>query len=408
MEIRKLSLPKALVLLCITGILLTNCENRDAPTLPGGHEDLNTALQIQAFNPIDTVTTCDYLIITDRELLHPALCLAEYRRMSESDDVSEPRVLLTEAINPGFYQTSTDQQIQSIKKCIHALETSWKNHPRYVVLFGDDQTSNHNSAGIPIPDSSLYADLYYADVDTNKSPDVILGRITVSSEYEGDNYVAKVKAFESSPPQNILTIADDRFQLIYNNILPFDNMAQKLISYLDTIPDFNLSTSGYFLSDFSSADTLPLNKTQITTAKNALLDSLNNGSKIVTFYGHTNQAILTDEQVFTIDDISKLHSLNLWVSLGCNSNHYGMENSIARQLLCLPQAGAVAFIGPYSISYASRGEKFIFDFHRALFETNQKRSAGRAFFSAWNQQSWKSTASGYFAFLGDPALIVRP
>jgi hypothetical protein len=388
-------------------VVLNNCSNSNNPASPSETiTKINAALELKSFNASDSATQCDYLIITDSEFLDPALKLAEYRRTFDFDEVENPRVLLTRTIDSNYASYHHGLKISIIKAAICSVEINWKFKPKFIVLFADAQIKPRLYYAIPIPDSSLFADLYYADIDSNNHPEVILGRIAVSTKQEADDYVMKVKTFESNSVHTMQFITDDHWQGILHDALDFNQSNQIISSYLAILPAFNLLLKNFLIVNFSSTDSLPLNTNPQKTANRALIDSLNLCNKVVTFLGHANHQFLTDEHLLTVYDLEKLKTIDFWVSLGCNSNEYSFEDSFAKELLRMPNAGAVAFIAPYLVGYQSSGERMICAFYKYLFSSTKKYSAGEAFLIATREQNW-SPSGGYFVYLGDPAIVVR-
>lgn len=398
---------KMLLIFLLTTATLNNCSRTVAPESANDNDEIiNSSLEIKNYDSFDSTTDCDYLILTDIAFLNSALKLAQYRRNFEYDKVIKPRVLLTQTIDSNYFSKHSGLQITTIKSTINSIKTNWKFKPKFIVLFTDDQIKPRLYSGIPTPDSSLFSDLYYTDIDSNGSSDVILGRIPVSTEDEAENYVKKIMNFESGNVNNMLIITDDKWQGIYPDGIKFEFIRQEVDSYFSQLVKPSIQIEHFNLNDFSIADSLPLNVSQRITANKALIDSLNSGNKIVTYLGHASHQFLTDEHILTVYDIEKLQSLDLWVSMGCNSNQYTFEDSFAKRLLRMPETGAVAFIAPYPLGYANIGKEMILTFYSFLCDNETKYSAGEAFYLSVNKLNMLSRA-GYFVYLGDPALIVR-
>lgn len=274
-----------------------------------------------------------------------------------------------------------------------------------VIVFSVAMDEKAASAGVPLPDSSRFGDLYYANSDEHKKPTVLIGRIIAATPEEGNRYIEKIKRFESRTVGKMLTIADDNFQVGIYHPIDFEHMAAELVNELQGDPAFTMNVSQFKLSEFSTHDSLPPNPAQIEVARSALVDSLNSENMLVTFYGQTDDSKLTDENILTPTGVERLTTLGLWVTMGCYLTRFDSYISIARQLLTQPKSGAVIFIGPSYLGYASISEHIIQQFYLRLFEDDEVRSVGEAYMSAL--ESLPTRSNGSYTYLGDPGLVIR-
>ncbi len=165
----------------------------------------------------------DYLIITSSNLAGAFRALAEYRQQSSG---LRTAVVTVESIRRDYGSGNDDAQ-KRIRLCIGNY---FRNRgTRYVVLGGDDTVVPDRDCFVTVNSSSglvterdMPTDLYYADVtgswdadgdgvygeadysgsrdEGDLTPEVLLGRIPVRSAAQLNNYLAKLRRFESLSP----------------------------------------------------------------------------------------------------------------------------------------------------------------------------------------------------------------
>lgn len=347
---------------------------------------------------------CDYLVIAHDYLLNPALKLAMYRDSNITDDVQNPLVVSTSKID-SIYDSYTRQH--QFVETIRSFLSDLKIKPKYVVLFSDTHIKPRLDVGIPIPDSydtsNYFAyDHYYTIINDTSffeidSIDFVIGRVPVSTAEEGDKYVCKLKAFEANKPTSMTTILDDYWNNNNPEVLDFDKFFLEIDSTLEQSEHFNLQKSKFALQSYSTDNLNPLTDDQIQKANKDLIDTLNKCNKIITYLGHGNHNALTHESILTTHDLKQLTKISVWISLGCYTNAFTYEDSFAKELLRMPEGGAVAMIAPYPIAFGISGNKFIKDVYHSIY--NESKSLGDAFYS-----SSRINYNFRFILLGDPAI----
>lgn len=386
----------------IISLFIINCEDGSV-TAPVEEEKVNTALLIS--NPQEDNSGCDYLIITHEDFINPALKLAEYRRVSELDDVEDPKVITTKMIDSLITdKIKLNITAQTIKDFIIKAQTNWNKKPKYTVLFADAQIKPRLYTGIPNPDSSNGSDHYYADLDDSLYYDIILGRVPVSTLEEAEGYVKKIKRYESNPPKSLIAITDDQWNGDYKDMISFSTSTEMLTTHLDTLPYSNLNLNEFNFSSFGDTDTSKLTIEQRELAALAFIDSLNKENQIVNYFGHASPEMIAGN-VFSYYDIPQLKTIDLWVSMGCHTNYYKAENSFAKKLIQYAEGGAIAVIGSYLANYSVSGLQNISEFYNQMYNNSDNRTLGDAFFKIIRYNR-RTVPNSTLMFLGDPAIPI--
>lgn len=396
---------KFILLLFITSILL-NCDTNTTSTEQKikSEEQINTSLLIT--NESMDSSGCDYLIITHENFVNAALKLAEYRRVSELDDVEDPKVITTRTIDSLINgNININIQTETIKNFIINTQQNWQKKPKYTVLFSDHRIKPHLYTGIPNPDSALGADHFYADLNDSGYYDIILGRVPVSTVEEAEGYVSKIKSFELNHPKDLLTITDDKWNGDHTDMINFDQFKNELFIHLDSLSEFQLKINEFNFTDFNTNDSIKLTTEQREIANKALIDSLNRKNQVITYYGHAAPEMIADN-IFTYYDVEKINTIDFWISLGCHTNYFKSEDSFAKALLRNPNGGAVGVIGSYLLNYSGFGQRNINNFFYQLYHNPENHSMGDAFFKIIPDN--RRAVPGYtLMYLGDPAIPIK-
>lgn len=395
---------RAIIILSLA-LFFINCENTTdtANTIIAEEEVVNTSLLL--VNPQENNSGCDYLIITHEDFINPALKLAEYRRISELDDVSDPKVITTKTID-SLINNKVNINItkETIKEFIVKTQKEWVKKPKYTVLFSDAQIKPRLYTGIPDPNSEFSSDHYYADLDDSLYYDIILGRIPVSTIDEAEGYLKKLKKFESNLPKALLTVTDDIWNGDYKDPISFATCTNDLIEHLDNLPQYTLNTNKFEFSSFGDSDTSKLTLEQRELAAEQFIKTLNNENQIINYYGHASPEMIAGN-IFSYYDIPQIKTIDIWVSLGCYTNYYNAENSFAKNLIQYSEGGAIAVIGSYLSNYVGFGTQSIHELYNQMFNNSENRTIGDAFLNIIRFNR-RNVPTSTLMFLGDPAIPI--
>ncbi len=291
---------------------------------------------------------------------------------------------------------------QAIKDYIsHAIRNM---DVEYVLLVGGDTKDYRNYSGVGsisfIP--SLYArttryihfapvDPLYADVWGDNVPDAAIGRFPVRTVDQLDTIVAKTLAYDNrTERQTAVFAADVGYEHDSNAFVPDGWAVQKASVGLDGL----------------------------ATARNTLINSMNDGPALTSFVGHSDVDIWTFDPLFSAKDAAALSNQAdkpmVVTQYGCWNTYYvgGEFTSLADNFLLRGSSGAAAVTGATTITDASS--------ERALGDLMMPKlvlpgvSIGEAMNGAKAELALKNGNDKMvdvllgWTILGDPTLVVQP
>jgi len=149
----------------------------------------------------------DYLVVTHNNFTTQANRLCRLR------DSLGLRVKMAEVSLVYQNFLTTRPRADRIKAFLHQVYNAWNPRPQYVLLVGDANRTDSTRDYLP---SKLFpkfsypysyggsfhaSDNWYAELaDSNYVPDIIIGRLPVSSAASADSVVSKIVRYETTPP----------------------------------------------------------------------------------------------------------------------------------------------------------------------------------------------------------------
>ncbi|HXI94070.1 MAG TPA: C25 family cysteine peptidase, partial [Blastocatellia bacterium] len=271
----------------------------------------------------------DLLVITSRELMSSVEPLASHRR-SEGLSVT---IIDVEDIFDEFSFGS--KAPQAIKDFLAYTITSWKKKPRYVLFAGDASYDPRNYLGfgetdlVPtrLIDTQLMetaSDDWFGDFNDDGLAEISIGRLAARTAEEATLMVNKLIRYDESKPSEEALLVADR-----NDGFNFE-AATLAIEPLLT----GLRANEVFRSRMDDA-----------TAKNALIEAINRGQKIVNYAGH-GSADAWRGGLLTSNDARELANsrLTLFVMMNCLNGYFqdAAADSLGESLMKDGRGGAVA------------------------------------------------------------------
>ena len=302
-----------------------------------------------------------------------------------------------------------------VRNFIKDAYTNWGT--RYVLLGGDDEVIPHRGVYgyvSPYMDTDIPCDMYYGTLDGNWNADndsrwgesgeadllaeVYVGRAPASNVTEAANFVAKTIAYENATFNNASYLSKAAFLgAIADAYTEGANIKDEIT---DLAPQ--LETTKFYNRD----------GTYNTTA---ILETMNAGTHIVNYVGHSSQTIFSsnDGQYITSAHASALTNNETFLaySQGCHAASFDYDDSVAERFVNGP-SGAFAFIGNsrYGWYYQGRSDGPSDEFDKTFFNAfmNGTTSMGAALAESKERLSAYMTMGVYrwVAFelnlLGDP------
>lgn len=154
----------------------------------------DASIPVATVKPANTTTReagCEYIIIVPDDTDY--LAWADSIRIFRLKQGISTQVFTTTEIGGN---TTT-----AIEDFIDNAYNTWDTPPAACLLMADYGTSG-NTITSPIWDSYCISDNYYADVDEDMMPDVIMARMTAQNETHLETMVTKFLDYERNPPTN--------------------------------------------------------------------------------------------------------------------------------------------------------------------------------------------------------------
>ncbi|MBI4817189.1 MAG: hypothetical protein HY791_13080 [Deltaproteobacteria bacterium] len=272
----------------------------------------------------------------------------------------------------------------------------------YVLLVGGDTYDYFDNLGVgsvsfiptPYAKTSQFvryapADTLLADVNQDGSPDVALGRLPVRTAAELASVIAKTVGFDGLGRDAIFA-ADKDAEIAFSQLSD---------GFADRLSGWNTATAY-------------LSKTDLNSARNALISGINGGAAFTSYVGHSGPTMWTFDGLFTSADAAALSNTDPTVvaQWGCwNTYHVDPAyNTLAHKFL-LGDHGAAAVLGASSLTQTA-SEQMLGS--RVIDQLAQPgETIGRAVMIAKQQLAatrpeLKDVLLGW-TLLGDPALVLN-
>ncbi|MFL6276342.1 MAG: C25 family cysteine peptidase [Blastocatellia bacterium] len=336
----------------------------------------------------------DLIILSHRDLLDRTRPLAALR---QSQGLSVAVIDVEDVFDEfGFGVKSP----QAIKDFLAFARSSWQKAPRYLLLVGDASLDPKNYLGLGDADlvptrlidtatMETASDAWLADFDGDGIEDMAVGRLPVRSATEAAATVAKLISYEQSAPmEGVLLIADA------NRDFDFAAASQRLQS---------------LIPPRMAVERLDENQLSATTVKQRLIESINQGRKLINYSGHGSVSLWRGE-VFTSSDAGALINdgkLPVFVMMTCLNGYFhdpGME-SLAESLMKVERGGAVAVWASSGMTEPGSQALMNQELYRQLFGDAGLR-LGDAIIKAKAAASSTDARQTWLLF-GDPTMRVK-
>ena len=391
----------------------------------------------------------DYVIITSEEFLEEAQRLAEYRR---DRDGLTPIVVTQSQI---FYEFSGGVPdfvaLRDYLKHLYDRATAdGQRRPEYLLLFGGTTYDYKGVIGNPVMRNYVFTyqseesvdrvDSYGSDdfftfmgddeglwprSPTPNNPinlmDIGVGRLPIQTIEEARLLVDKIMAYEDPRSRgdwrSLFTfIADDHAAGSSNDrdlhILNADGTADVVDQDGTGVRLEKIYQISYPTENTSAGPRVP-------QATQAMVDRINDGTLVFNFSGHGSEQFLTDQRLFTADDIGRLNNRNrpsIMVTATCSFGRFDdtEDNSGAEKMMLHPDGGLIAALTTTRVVYTSPNPGILnFGLNIALTREMTRRDAdgrpqrlGDIFRNTKITPVGREFNSRKFILLGDPAMRI--
>lgn len=359
----------------------------------------------------NTANSADFIIITHRDFVNQAQRLAQRRNSQGIRTVVVDVQDVYDEFNHGIYDPN------AIRDFIAYAYHHWtKPAPLYILLFGDtthymDKRGVIKKTGkkefVPsfIPSLMVFTgswgmtssdNAYVAVSGTDILPDLYVGRFPANTVQQAENLVNKTLNYEDQPlidswRRNVAMVYADGVRFIYD--------AEELIS--------KYTPKRVWVNRLTTQQSSPY-----FGATQDLADMINRGQTLLNFIGHGGGGVYFDNELFEIEDLSRLHNKNkypLVFSLTCFVGHFDNPemDSLGEELMLATEKGAVAHFGSAGRASADGDYYLNIALFNAIFEENRRRvgeitTLSKLLLIAKTNGYWDQVR--HFILLGDPTL----
>jgi len=347
----------------------------------------------------DPEHAADFVIISHRDFLESVKPLQSLR---ESQGLSVAVVDIEDVYDEFGYG---DKSPQAIKDFLAFARTNWRTAPRFALFVGDASLDPKNYLGrgdydfVPtrLIDTLLMetaSDEWMADFDGNGLAEMALGRLPVRTAVEASRIIDKIVDYENAPrTRNILLVSD------LNDGIDFQSERDEVRTLIPA--DVNVSL---------------INRGALGTpaAKSQLIESLNRGLGIVSYFGHGNVDQWRGD-LLTSGDAGALANGEMRpvvLAITCLNGYFQdpVLESLAESLMKAERGGAVAVWA--SSGMCDSGPQALIDqeMFRAIFavgdSTGSAPTLGEAVMRAKKSTSDVDVRLTYILF-GDPTARIK-
>jgi len=253
------------------------------------------------------------------------------------------------------------------------------------------------------------SDDYYANFNTFRFPEVIVGRIPAKTTQELGYYLDKLETYIKNPQAGwwqytAQIIADDFNYRDGEYDIEHTRLTQQLYENIKS----------HIITDKLFSQEYPLNALKRKpNVKNLLIEKLNEGRLFWIYFGHGSIRNCGDEQYFSADsDIVLLQNRDkypIFLAGSCNIGQFDVPsvNSLAEELVFRRNAGTIVSIGATRKSYGDPNYR-LFNAIMGKVLIDQQTILGQAFINAKEATSYDSIYDDntFYNILGDPFLKI--
>ena len=353
----------------------------------------------------NTRNRADYLVIGPEAFLQAAIPLLEVRR---GEGLKVKAVSIEEVYSEFGFGEATPE---ALKDFLSYAYHKWRQpSPRYVVLLGDAtyDFEDHLQTGVTnqvpprmVKTSYLWtaSDPSYAAVNGEDIlPDFSIGRLPAATVEQVQAMVEKIVAYETGEAgldRSTVVLVADNPDRAGNFEADADELAATVLA--------SKNPEKIYLSQLGTA-----------AARNAILQSFDEGASLVNYLGHGAIHLWADENFFNTSDVASLApqaQQPLLLTMNCLNGyfHFPYFNSLAEELVQAKDKGAIAAFSPSGLSLNGPANLY----HKALLQELFNGSHGRlgdAVLAA--QEAYAETGAfpellSIYHLLGDPALTLK-
>jgi hypothetical protein len=344
---------------------------------------------------------------------------AEYRTTSPYNARSTAMFEIQQLYDQFAY--GIPRHTMAIRNLVFYLEENW-TLPEYLLLVGKGMeyqnmrctssvTTNNNTYFFLPTFGQVGADALLVSPIGTVAPRLAVGRLPVVSGEEVSIYLEKVKEFEKAPTLGNQSIQDKAWMKKVLHLGGGRNEEKAIIkSYLlgmeNTIE--NNQFGGMVSSLYNES-----NEPVVTSSTGEIIEKINNGLAILTFFGHSSATLLD----FNFDDPDSYENEGkypLMFSFGCKSGEmFDTARALGERFIFAEKKGMIGFISAPGDAFISSLNSFGTQFYSKLGKDLYGQPIGKIL----QETSTYLAGTGFFgnismaeqaAIQGDPSLALNP
>lgn len=299
----------------------------------------------------------------------------------------------------------------AIKELIKYAYNNWKDSLSTVVIIGNAswdpfKRSIWSNATDYVPCYGFPpADFWYTLLDEDNIPDISFGRISISNEQDGNNYLDKLNLYDNIPDQpwmkNFLFLSggdtpSERRKFAYMKSYFFDDIikTEPLCGSTDSVSKYDENVGG-------------------VSESGAIREKINNGAVWVNFVGHANQNIFDMDgwQTYKLNNYGKY---SFFSTISCNTGAHadpGIINCRNEDYVFFKDKGFIGSIGSSTYGWVDENRYIVQRMISQLADSNSKLEfIGDLFNYGKNglaNEGAQLQTKFHSALIGDPLLKLR-
>lgn len=348
----------------------------------------------------------DYLIITNKKLETGALNYKYYRESTDGGSHIVEIVYVQDLYEKYGYGIESPLAVRNFIETFGQLIPNLKNililgkGQLYSRIRSNDARKNaYNlvpSIGLPASDY-----LYVSPLNSTRlNIDYGIGRIPARSNDQIEDYLEKLKAFESQPNADWQKKV---IQLAGGNGDENETFKGYLNSYYNVIKQRSLG--GYRVL-FSKSEPVPVQ----TSLTGQIQEELNKGACMLSYFGH-GAAQVTEISLGEPDQLNNFGKTPLFLFNGCALGNTYEDLSLAEKFLFEPNNGALGWVASSTLGFEQPLFVHTLEIHKALFNTTYGQGIGQAMKKASENygspsQPFAVLEARQLVYHGDPVLDI--
>lgn len=342
----------------------------------------------------------EYLVIAPRALFSGATALVDYR---SAQGLSTALVDLADVFDEFAHGTPDPRAIRAF---LQYASENWATPPRFVVLAGSGSYDYRNIRGLGdnlVPAlmvntaNGLFAsDSAFADLNDDGRPDVLLGRLPVTSDDALQAFVTRLVAYEAG-----LEGQTDRTLFLADGSHPAFNTSTDALTVLVNA-----------LSDAGLVEQLYRSDLSLELARTRLFEALSDGVFWVNYTGHGALNAMTSDGLLTAVDVASVTAAEraIFTTMTCTTSRFEVPGFQSFGETLSNSDLAIGVWGATGLSAEGLAQRLVQGFARGVYGDAQ--TLGEAIDGAYGTLTTDDPGAdrdmlAIYHLLGDPATRLK-